>query len=108
MSGELRHFDPDGITAVWSLRTGGSVNLAVGLIDGGGSLTISKDAPLASRTGDRQGNMTINVGTKRGATLTATYHPHSETQDTLSALALQHHTTGPVVGDILIRDLNGT
>lgn len=108
MSGELRQYDPDQITASWSLRTGEAFDLTEGLIDGPNAIVDAKDAPKWTRRSDRQGNTVRNRSRKKGGALTFTYDAESEIQDILTPIVLADGETGVFVGDIVIRDLNGS
>jgi len=110
MSGELRQYDPDQITISWSFRGGetGSIDLAEGLIDGPNAIVDAKDAPKWTRRSDRNSNVVRNRSRKKGGTLTLTYVAESEIQDLLTPLVIADGETGSIVGDIVIKDLNGS
>lgn len=108
MSGELRTYDPDQVSASWSLRVGDAIDLTEGLIDGPGAIVDAKDAPAWTRRSDRNSNMVRNRSRKKGGTVTFTYAAESEIQDTLTPLVIADGVTGAMVGDIVVKDLNGS
>lgn len=108
MSGELRNFDPERITAVWAIRGGKAVDLTQGLIDAPGAMTETKDSAKWTRKSDRQGNTVRNRSGKRGAALTCTYAAEAPIHGELAAILELDDALGTMVGDIVVRDLEGT
>lgn len=107
MAGELRNFDPDKVTVTWAYP-GGALDLTDGLIDGPGAIAESKDAAPWSRRSDRNGNMVRNKSRKKGGTLTLTYVNEAPIHDVLSGIAIVDDKLQTQVGEITVKDLNGT
>lgn len=108
MPGELRTFDPDQVQVTWARSTGAAIDLTEGLIDGPGAIAEAKDGPAWTRRGDRKGNMVRNKRPAKGGTLTLTYVAESEIQELLTAAYLADQETEAEVGDIVVKDLNGS
>lgn len=108
MSGELRNFNPERITAVWAIRGGKTVDVTLGLVDAPGAMSETKDGPRWTRRSDRQGNTVRNKSGKRGAGLVCTYVAESPIHGTYAAIMELDDATGTMVGDLVIRDLEGT
>ena len=107
MAGELRDFDPDKVTVTWVLPTG-AVALHVGLIDGPGAITDTKDKPRASRTSDRQGNQVRNSTRVRSGSLSLTYQAEAQTTAVLTGIIQGEDATSIVAaGMIVVKNLNG-
>ena len=109
MSGELRNFDPDSWTVTWELAGGlGSIDLTRGLIDGPGAMVEAKDNPRWTRRADRNSNLVRNKRKPKSGSLTLTYVAEAEIQDEFSVIMGIDETTGSQVGDIVVKDNNGT
>lgn len=108
MSGELRNYDPDKVTATWSIAGGGSVDLTQGLVDGASAIAVTRDSAKWTQRNDRQSNYARIKSSKKGGSITFTYVAEAEICSTLSGLANTDEQAQNIVGQILIKDLNGT
>lgn len=110
MAGELRNYNPREVTATFTIRGGASIDMTQGLVDADGAIAETKATPgrFSAPRVDRQGNGVRNKISNQSGGVVFNYVAESPIHDILSGLMITDDETGAVVGDLVIRDLNGT
>lgn len=110
MSGELREFHPEKVLATWAIRgaLAQALDMTAGLVAEDNAIAETKDSPRSTRTVDRQGNVTRNRSRNKAGSLAFTYMGNAPIHEVLQALLTFDETTGAIVGDLTVQDLNGT
>lgn len=102
---ELRQYVPQKVVGSWVTPLG-AINILDGVIDGE-FFSLAMDNPRWTREHDGAGNGTRVRNSNRGGSFPITLSASSPTNQLLSEAVQADDVSENMVGDILLRDLNG-